>query len=314
MNRLLSIKDLSIYRTRLMGCAMLNIMILHAFYVINPDVSQLTRTIVEHIVRLCFVPTFVLLSGLGLAFSFHHTPSLRLYFLKRIKRVLIPFIIISFPFLLYEDIYVHSDVLDFFLDITTLRFWIEGNHLGMWFISTILFLYIIFPVLYKIIFDGNSKGYLIALTACILLDIIISLLFPIWYKSVKLAFNLIPIFVIGVFLAKKTIQKEELKIDFFILFIMLFILNRVLKNYGDFNYWYPILGIIIYIQIYKLFNTKIWKFVEFTGQYTLELYLLHMFLICITQPNFLPKYTYIVFGYYIISFALCKPIHQCIKT
>lgn len=141
---------ISKYRTELMGVAIWHVMLIHAYFWTGINLIDYQFSVFHSFIKLCYVQTFLFLSGFGCMSSFNKYPDIRKFYLKRIKRALIPFWIISLPFFLYEDIFKYFDVKTFFCDLTTLKFWISGNHLGMWYVSILLFCYMLTPFAYKI--------------------------------------------------------------------------------------------------------------------------------------------------------------------
>lgn len=198
------LSSISKYRTELMGIAILGVMLGHITNLIyHPK-------ILEQFLRLVHTFGFIFLSGFGLYFSFSKSPFLSNFYVKRIKRVYFPYLIISSGFFILFYIFGKCSFLQILEYLTTLAFWYEGNYYGMWYIAISLFLYLIFPLLYRLLF-GNcaispGKRTLIVMMVTLLLLISIQYFFPEYWNMLQLGLPKILIFPLGVYcgyLAKK---------------------------------------------------------------------------------------------------------------
>lgn len=73
------------------------------------------------------VTMFAFLSGIGLWHSLDNNDDILNFYKKRIKRVIIPYLLIAIPFCLFLDIYEQKDVLLFLQDVTCISYWIKGR-------------------------------------------------------------------------------------------------------------------------------------------------------------------------------------------
>lgn len=197
---MISFSDISKYRQELMGLAILGVLFSHIV-----SLGQVTGYIVTFPFKvfenLVFTQGFLLLSGFGLYYSWTKEHSVRHYFKKRIGRLMIPFWIMSVPFYMYVCAILNNDYGKFIENILTAYFWLHGNN-GMWYISITVLLYILFPLLYKVIFSKpNPKAVTVrALFVFILMEAINGLIYvcaPSYYNMVSIGITQAPIFVIG---------------------------------------------------------------------------------------------------------------------
>lgn len=100
--------------------------------------------------RLIFTESFLLLSYLGLYYSYHQCQDISLFYRKRVLRLLIPFMMMAKPFYLIPFI-GGQDCYGVFLEKTGLYYFIYGNN-GMRYISISLLLHVLFLILYKLHF------------------------------------------------------------------------------------------------------------------------------------------------------------------
>ena len=88
-NRKFEINTISKYRSELMGLAILGVMCGH--YMNHTYQNNLLFSIA----RIIHTPGFLFLSGFGLYYSFVNNSNLGSFYLKRLKRLYLPFLLIS---------------------------------------------------------------------------------------------------------------------------------------------------------------------------------------------------------------------------
>lgn len=146
MKRPIGLEGRSKHRTIFMGIAIVCIMLCHNTLVV-PQQLQLTRQVLSAMFQ-CGVDVFMLLSGLGLYYSFRKGQKAGAFWKKRFAKILPSYIIVALgcgivfvgllrTLTLQQYIYKYC-LITFFL----------GGELNLWFIAAILLLYIVFPSLY----------------------------------------------------------------------------------------------------------------------------------------------------------------------
>ena len=163
----MDISIVSKYRQELMGLAIIQVVLLHVFTLGDYPVPGIIRKFIS----LFFVQGFMLLSGVSMYYSYVKDPSLKNFYIKRVKSLYIPYLLIAFPSYLiiysfgcenmiplYSEggFYITSPFLSFIGKITTLSYWVEGNFNGMWYIASTVVLYLVFPFVYKFIFGSTN--------------------------------------------------------------------------------------------------------------------------------------------------------------
>ena len=140
---------LSRYRARLMGASAILIILCHA-----PAYVDLPIWLSALLSRGGWgVDVFLFLSGLGLYHSLSSISndvnfSIKPWYLKRFKRLLIPYTLSYVPLCVLRGIIRGDSLLNIIGDISTLSFW--TRHSGAWFVALIIPLYIIAPFLYSL--------------------------------------------------------------------------------------------------------------------------------------------------------------------
>ena len=113
-----SYENLSRYRTVLMGLQIILIICFHfavdGYYVRD---SRIIYLFYKYI-RSSGVDMFLLLSGVGLYFSWKKTPVIRTFYLKRYTRILIPYFLVAIPAWIWLDVfYLNAGWGKFFEDL-----------------------------------------------------------------------------------------------------------------------------------------------------------------------------------------------------
>lgn len=152
-------KLLSKYRTELFGISTIGILIVH-----SNDVIQAGGTLTELIRKLfafggIAVYVFVFLSGTGLYFSMSgmSTSSDRngilQFYKRRLSRLLMPYLLIAGSFYTVELLLLDFKPMEFLFRLSTLQFWFQKK--GVWFISMLIPLYIVYPFYYRWVESGR---------------------------------------------------------------------------------------------------------------------------------------------------------------
>ena len=152
------------YRSQLMGIAILNVLVLHSLGWTEFHHPTWAATALNTFGRLIFTEGFLFLSGYGLYYSLHKNSNLKVFFTKRVKRLLIPYWLMTLPFFMLWLLMGKYGMLGFAQRVSTLYFWFHGNYVGMWYISVSVLLYLCFPLIYRVL--QRRGGYFIAFSDC----------------------------------------------------------------------------------------------------------------------------------------------------
>lgn len=277
----------STYRGALMGIAILGVMILHGIRWAEIEESLFAK-IASPFARIAFTEGFIFLSGFGLYYSFSNNSNLEEFYKKRWYRLMVPFLIMATPFYLYS-LLDNGDIMRFFLNESTLYFWIYGNN-GMWYISISVLLYILFPFIYRLIFQGNDNKAitlraLLLTVLCIAAVVSISLISPEYYDMTSIGIEKLPMFIIGMLIGYYAIKSCKLTVYHLLGGGILVMATLFAKKADDFFIPYYEMSVRLLLMpftciVLNWFKPKrIIKILEWFGRYSLELYVLHMFFI-----------------------------------
>lgn len=279
-----NINLLSKYRTQLMGLAMLLILIFHTG--IDVKSINIIRSIKD--IGDVGVDIFLLLSGIGLYFSYSKNRNKKYFYKKRVLRILPTFMPVAIVWYCAFAIVFGGNISDILLGVTTLGFWIKGS-ITWWFISAILVLYAFTPF-YLDFMNRNPKKITVISS---LFFIMLGLLIRFTTLDNTLDYLLIficrvPIFIIGLYIGNIIINKEKIYLNsnticFFTIsssIVSLLIVNPnfiyipfVLKYYA----YIPLsLGMcLVASKALDKFNDNDFRLLTFLGTYSLEMYLFH---------------------------------------
>lgn len=152
------------------------------------------------------VDVFMFLSGYCLTLSYAKYKRVSDFYNKRFKRLLIPYILIATPFLIWknciaEDIDIISRFSGFISDLCGFSF----IHTGMdwtWFIFAIFLLYAVFPLLYNMCKMGGGKSIILLVIVFIFIHLCYTYIPEnIVSHRFAIAYCRIPIFLIGIMCA-----------------------------------------------------------------------------------------------------------------
>lgn len=209
---------ISKYRTQLMGIGTLMIIACHAT---GNGISFPQKIISFLSYGNWGVDIFLFLSGLGLYCSLNKGGSTISFYYKRFIRVFIPYWIITIPFAIFYLFTGRDNLCTFLQYITTMGFWL--HHKGAWFVSLLVPLYLITPVLFKV---ARIGGVIRNMAVILLIGLCITLHFSsitqlgkeyILY-NVEFTYWRIPSFLLGMFSAPHLNKETSNKIIYFYVF------------------------------------------------------------------------------------------------
>lgn len=144
---------LSTYRNELFGLSIIGIIVLHYFEdVISYDAShRILFTIAKlysWLIGSTGVDIFLFLSGMGLYYSMKKNSDIRRFYIHRIKRLLIPYVLLGGVYWIYMDcILEKAGFLQFISDLSLASFWLQGET-HFWYVGFIVLCYLCYPILF----------------------------------------------------------------------------------------------------------------------------------------------------------------------
>ena len=309
---------ISKYRSLLMGLAIILIMFCHL------DIAQghngADHTFLAGLLQTgtVGVDIFLLLSGVGLYYSYTKNPLPYIAFIrKRVQRILpLYFLIGGSTYLIYDILICHLSVGKFLRDLFFVS-WYSEKSTRYWYVLAIIVFYFLFPSLYVLIHGKNCSFFKTMLfciiwwvgieTLCHSVDSIITF---------RIALERLPIFILGIYIGKMSYQKQPVKDIHLVLYVLgglllLFLLKRVFHDPLKRYLYYPIRGalsvsiisivIIIMEMLMKIVSQAydvILHVLVWFGALTYELYLLHQ------SYMILFDFPYKFLTYFIVAFVL----------
>lgn len=316
---------ISKYKSVLMGFSALLIVVFHSQVMIYiPGILSFIREIFN-----IGVDVFIFLSGIGLYFSFSKKPKFKDYYIKRLLNVYVITIIIYLPYL----IFMNGIDWNFKSAVIFLCNWLFPNYLtghpDVWYIIFILFMYMLYPVIYKVLFESKAaKHSLLMVTLFSVIWIAMCYAFEYFnfsfYKEIGMEreFTRVPIFIIGSYLGKYVYEKRKInKLDTIAIIsgVILFLVFTYFLS--DFKTTYRITHtflclplvffVILLFEVLPLNHIR--KFCEFVGSFSLELYLTHVFMYNVFLKLELKSWYWYLIAV-IIAFIISIPLSKLRST
>ena len=205
----------STYRGELMGLAIISIMIFHFTSDITRDTASALRYSLcswyNSLISSIGVEVFLFLSGMGLYFSLRNKPDIHAFYRKRLVRILSPYMLYApIAWIIIDCVISHLSLAWVVYDVTMLSFWFQGRK-TIWFITLILILYMVFPLIYNLV--ESRRPTLNTLITFAVIAFILECYHranPASYDMTSIALTRIPIFIAGAYFGRKVYEKARL--------------------------------------------------------------------------------------------------------
>ena len=227
----------------------------------------------------------MILSGVGLYYSMEKEPNVKQFYSKQAIRILPSLYIVSF--LYYGCVNQPIRLLDYFCDSLLISFYTKGDR-SFWFIALIIVLYLLFPLIYKVLKRFHTAGFIVLLAAAFVLNVLLLLCCQSYYLLTEIAWARIPVFLTGAWLGKlmydgvccsKRILYPVSIIVILISLALLFTLNGFLHTrFYLARFLFSVAGIFVTLLLSAGLNRIRVAFpgkaLRFFGLFSLEFYLL----------------------------------------
>ncbi|MBE5942080.1 MAG: acyltransferase [Lachnospiraceae bacterium] len=287
-NGRISYQDFSAYRSEIMGVSIIGILFCHLAecqLMHGVEVSILAKLLVQ---GTAFVDVFMIVSGIGLYYSFLGDNNLVRFYKKRLLRLIPTYLVIAFPYWIWRDIIANGLGIDEVLkDIFFYSLIVDGVS-RFWFVFAILIFYIIFPLIFAFINVKNrGRNTLIAILCSVIGSMILMYCIPEVYTNLKIMIDRIPAFVLGVYLGKKVYDNSKVRMKELITIILMCLVTQFIARCDGIEFVYSfiryytntILAVILLVVIacvLKLLKCIVLeKTLEWFGSITMELYIFH---------------------------------------
>lgn len=275
---------LSKYRAQLMGFAILLVALFHCTVEHASEAFDL----------ICFsgdmgVDIFFLVSGVGMYYAYQKNPTWKEFYIKRLLRIIPAWSIVNLIVLFSTHTISNMDWVEFFKYMTGISFWLDGN-LYFWYVPAIFCFYLLTPFFMKFYKENKMKAYFgIGIVWALMLGIVV-----ITRKANYFIFLLRwPVYFVGVLLGEWSFKQVECKkknivvcgivvtVFWALLEVLKLNLGRPFMRYEYKYILYFFLSISLCILLVYSMDKVRYKFpiLKFMGSITLEVYLLHEFLL-----------------------------------
>lgn len=219
------------YRGAVMGFAALWILVFHEWLPVFGNYPKLAW--IENFIQrigFCGVDIFLFLSGIGMVYSIEKSERISVFYYKRIKRIVFPFLLVALIRWRFDG----WTAAEFLKNILGVNFFRVDIYTYLWFVPMIMIFYLLFPPYYRF-FKKASNQFIF--TGCVLT------IWLIWSLKVRMTLridmfgmtNRIPIFVIGILAGwaarNKKVIFDKLTWGFLVLVLVLGLYLSYLTGY-----------------------------------------------------------------------------------
>lgn len=267
--------NLSQYRTPLMGMSIIMILLCHA----RMDGAQLPDVVLS-ILSLgnWGVDIFLLVSGIGMYYSISkkgNNINWEGWILSRLKRVLIPYLILESPFWIWYSLHDGTGIKGFFYCISFCSYWTE--HVGLWFLALLIPLYIITPLLYKLL----SSSYKYLNLGILLVIVMVISVYPVGdntiINTIQSCLFRTPCYLIGLCIGSEVKESKRSCLIYLIPIILYIILQTFDSFSAVYKGWiWALLIAVLFAQLFSYMSrSRLYNVITLLniGKYTLELYI-----------------------------------------
>lgn len=184
---------LSKARGVLLGLATLIIAIVHAPY----EPAEGSFLLFLRFFGSGAVDIFLLLSGMGLWFSFSKNGNVGFFWKKRLLRLLPPLL----PILLICAVFTADGVFDFLIKLFLVDLWVTGDR-TFWYFSLLVLLYLFFPLIFKAVKRWGARAVLAATALTVVIAVLLYFAFPTVFSHIEIALLRVPVFFFGTWIGK----------------------------------------------------------------------------------------------------------------
>ncbi len=285
----MTFNNISLYRTPLMGVAMLSVFLFHSQGNWMPAVIR--RIAANGSIG---VDVFLFLSSIGLTYSITKNHSVSAFYKRRILRIMPTYWFIMTCVYLFVFVLTHVHIMpenyyriphgcwEILQAYTTIGYWMKDGVFYLWYIPAIIFLYLLFPFMHKL-FTKSKWYYLLCLTSGAIITF--CPLHLLWYHGCLL--YRVGIFLWGGIFAIEYLQRVEsvkawkiyvvgvCALSFYIIRLQLGIapFPRLVEEVCFFVTLPCILICLTLLFRYKIIDLSM----GFVGKISLEFYLIHEF-------------------------------------
>ncbi|MDD6072583.1 MAG: acyltransferase [Clostridiales bacterium] len=279
------------YRNELLGIAILAVFCIHS----NGFDWPSNLMIIEKVLSQggIGVDVFLFLSGMGLYYSLKKDENIVKFYKHRFVRILPGYLFIAgIGYAIIIFAFGNRSIEEYLYRLSTISFWRTGEG-TVWYISFIMIMYMIYPVIYQLRKKASGK-YIFLLLIISVFSIEVGMIkwCPSVFRNIEAAISRVAVFLLGSYIAPWIKEARKINNVSIILWILAMVAIRMLRII----FISPeSLYSAIFVRISNLFFTLIIvtvgafviarcpefirKLLRWFGERTLEIYLVHMFAI-----------------------------------
>lgn len=277
------------YRTELMGVAILLVISIHHFATPKAPLRFLFTLFNYGSIG---VDIFLLCSAIGLFYAFQRQPNTRIFYRRRMIRLLIPYFIIAIPYFLWLNVYVGKGG-GFFKDLFYVTFFTKGTQ-TFWYVFAAFALYLLYPWFHRFLFPSLrqieaqfSSALYRGIWLCLSIWLAFLFIFHFFRKPflhVEIFFLRIPIFIAGILIGALCYTRAPLPklarllplLASWIIFLLLY-QQHYTAYYLRFVYFLLTIPLsYLFVLLFAKTPNSINRIFRFLGRHTLFIYLVHI--------------------------------------
>lgn len=282
---------LSKYRAEIYALSILWIMAFHVYETLLP--LRLFQRIPHFVVSggNIGVDVFLLLSGVSMYYSARRRPDFRArdFYARRYKRLLIIYLGLCAPFLLYWHLRFRPDAAKLWRQLSFL----DARLNSFWFLACIALCYLLFPLLYRLPARRRGRAILLGLVLYEIALLILAVCAYDFFANYEIMLCRLPVFAFGVWLAPRVYEKRSISVPVFVaapfvLFLGPELVKQLMQRssfvYNYANYFLRMLmgfqglGVCLFLLPFlaALEHSRLSAALRRVGALTLELYVVHI--------------------------------------
>ena len=239
------------------------------------------------------VDIFLFLSGYGLCNSWEKNTTGEFY-ARRLRRILPMFLLLQ-VYVCMNQFLTDKDAtwLDVLCNFTTLSFWGVGGLRIEWYLSFLVYLYLLFPILYKATHLGG-----LLLPASLLGCVLAMQYLTDWPWNMDAAFPRIPVFALGILCYQARNPRRaycvmSLLYGIAAILVAYMVVTHRAEKYQIVYMCAPLLMMALSAISAKITEkgNAIYRLFGFCGKYSLEMYVANMMTLSLVPTFALPPYT-----------------------
>ena len=291
---------ISKYRNLLFGVSAIMVILFHYAADIKTfggsRIAQQYQKITIDLMGSCGVDIFAFLSGVGSYYSLKSCYNFRHFFIKRVIKLFISYLVVAIPFWVILDFVINqTGISGFISDLFFISFFSNGTR-DYWYICFALISYLIIPSIYRYIEKCENGPKLYYSRCCILLSayflvlFLSGIVFPEFIINTEIMLGRFLTVFLGLMMGRLIYAGSKMKKSHILIMISMLFLTDFCKNAIKiswirmlFNRWNLGIKGVLFILAFCLMRSllsdeknTIDEILNYVGSYSLELYLIHV--------------------------------------